>query len=183
MTNPTRLGTLLFLVGLTAACTESAAGPVAPAAAELAQAAAPGAALYTLQFSGDIESAPLPNVLLNPAVTLANAAYAGTVITLPAVADLAGCGAAGGNWAPYEGTWKGQLAISQSRGVTTLQIVGRDARGVPFWLAIKDDAVLTRSAGVSTLTFVNATTMVKQDKFPLIIRQPCASFTLTATAQ
>jgi hypothetical protein len=149
--------------------------------ADFAQARPPSTKPYTLQFSGDIESGPIPNVMLNSTALLQSVAQAGVHLTLPPTPELAGCGVTGGSWNPYAGEWPGSLIISKSGGTTTLNLKSRWVNNSSSWITVQDDAVQTQANGVVTLTFTDgkgaANVYGQRTVFP------CVSFTITAVPQ
>jgi hypothetical protein len=181
------LAALLLAAGITAGCDLDPTVPgttPAPGEARLSKKKSKTSTTpHTLQFSTDITSEPIPNVMLDPNSPLTNVAHSTTPITLPDVLELLGCGAEGGNWTPYAGNWTGYLALTGDGSTATLNFTAYAADGTPFWLSV-DGAATTQKVGTATvLTFTDVTAMAKLDQEPLVIIFPCVTFSITATPQ
>ena len=137
---------------------------------------------YTLYFSGDVTSAPIPNVMLDPNQLLKSVAQAEVHLTLSPSPDLVGCGVGGGSWAQYGGqTWPGTLLVSTSSGLVTLSLKSRWVNDSSSWLTVQDYATQTVSGGIATLSFSDA-----RSAFNVFGKQtvyPCSSLTVTAVPQ
>ena len=175
--------TLLFLAPAVGGCERPTSPPsaVAPGEAQLGKRAATSSQVpYTIQFSGDIESAPIA-VTASATNPLYNLSSPVTPIVLPDLPDLAGCGIDGGNWSPYAGSWSGQLALTGDGTTATMNFVAYSPTGIPFWLSVKGAATTTTVGTTTVLTFSNVSAMAKMDQYPLVVIFPCTSFSIPAT--
>src|SRR5688500_15318404 len=131
------IAALLLTVGTLAGCETRPTNPDATPQATEAALAKKGSSSnsgtrtpHTLQFSTDVNSPPIPTVMLYPGAPFSNLASPNTTITLPDQPELAGCGVdTGGSWAPYAGTWTGYLVVTGSSTSSTLNFTAYAADG------------------------------------------------------
>ena len=135
---------------------------------------------HVIQFSQDVGGGPV-TAMLTAGNPFANFVSPTTTLVLPATPELLGCGASGGSWGPYAGTWTGYLAIEGGGTSSTLTFYSSDSFGTPFVMAVTAATTVQKVGSSTVLTFSNASMIAKQDKFPLVIIRPCATFSITAT--
>lgn len=137
---------------------------------------------HTIQFSDDIGSAPV-SVMLYANDPFQDLSSPTTPLVLPVSPELLGCGLTGGNWSPYEGEWTGYLVVDKESTGTTLTFWSSDADGTPFVLAAEGAATTQTVGNATVLTFTDVQVTAKKDESPLVIIQPCATFSITAVPQ